>query len=76
LKRLTGERWVVAVGRGPALQTLAEQARAWRERRLRELATEPCLQRLLAQFPGARIVDVEPARARPGTNEPERKDDG
>ena len=76
LKQLTGERWVVALGRGPAVQTLAEQQRAWRERRLAELAAEPGLQRLLALFPGARIVDVVPPGPGSGEAPAERKDGG
>lgn len=60
-KAVTGQRWVVVVGRGEGQPTLAEQAQARRELRLRELQDEPSIRRVLDAFPGAQIVDVKPA---------------
>jgi DNA polymerase-3 subunit gamma/tau len=64
--RLTGRRWIVAVGgAGAAAEpTLAAQAADRRRRRIAELADDPSFKALLETFPGAEIVDVrEPAPA-------------
>jgi DNA polymerase-3 subunit gamma/tau len=62
--RLTGRRWIVAVGGAgtSAEPTLAAQAEDRRRRRIAELADDPSFKVLLETFPGAEIVDVrEPA---------------
>jgi DNA polymerase III subunit gamma/tau len=60
--RVTGRRWLVAVGSEPGEPTLAEQAAARKRRRLAEVAGDPALQEVLAAFPGAALVDVRPRR--------------
>jgi DNA polymerase III subunit gamma/tau len=60
--RVTGRRWLVAVGGEPGEPTLAEQAAARKRRRLAEVAGDPALQEVLAAFPGAALVDVRPRR--------------
>lgn len=60
--RLTGRRWIVAVGSAEGEPTLAEQATDRRRRRIAEVGGEPGFRALLDAFPGAEIVDVrEPA---------------
>jgi DNA polymerase III subunit gamma/tau len=60
--RVTGRRWLVAVGGDPGEPTLAEQAAERKRRRLAEVAGDPALQEVLAAFPGAALVDVRPRR--------------
>lgn len=59
--RLTGRRWIVAVGSGEGEPPLAEQADAARRRRIAELGHDPDFRSLLEAFPGAEIVDVREA---------------
>jgi DNA polymerase-3 subunit gamma/tau len=59
--RLTGRRWIVAVGSGAGDPPLAEQADAARRRRIAELGHDPDFRSLLEAFPGAEIVDVREA---------------
>jgi DNA polymerase-3 subunit gamma/tau len=59
--RLTGRRWVVAVGQAEGEPSLAEQAEQRRRRRIAELGADPDFRSLLDAFPGAEIVDVRTA---------------
>jgi DNA polymerase III subunit gamma/tau len=56
--RVTGRRWVVALGRSGGEQTLASQRDARRAERIASLAGEGEVRRVLEAFPGAEIVDV------------------
>ncbi|HEX6014248.1 MAG TPA: hypothetical protein VFY87_21110, partial [Geminicoccaceae bacterium] len=60
--RVTGRRWLVAVGGDQGEPTLADQAAARKRRRMAEVAGDPALQEVLAAFPGAALVDVRPRR--------------
>lgn len=63
--RITGRRWVVAVGQAPGEPTIAERRRARRQTRIEELVGDGSIRRLLDAFPGAEIVDVRPAASEP-----------
>lgn len=60
LARLTGRRWVVALGSAQGEPTLAQQAATTKKARLAEAHRDPELQRILSAFPGAEIVDIRP----------------
>jgi DNA polymerase-3 subunit gamma/tau len=68
-QRLTGRRWLVVLAQDEGAPTLAEQRRAWRAQRLSALGEDAGVQRLLAAFPGAEIVDVRPARVHIGATD-------
>jgi DNA polymerase-3 subunit gamma/tau len=59
--RLTGRRWVVAIGQSEGEPSLAQQAEQRRRRRIAELGSDPDFRTLLDAFPGAEIVDVRMA---------------
>lgn len=61
--RLTGRRWVVALGSAAGEPTLAQQEAARKQARLEELQREPAVQEVLAAFPGARLSDIRPRRS-------------
>lgn len=69
--RLTGKRWLIALGGAPGKATLAEQAEARRQARLAELRDEPAVQEVLSAFPGARLLDIRAS----GDPNPTRKDE-
>lgn len=54
----TGERWVVSVTNTGGKPSLSAQDREIRDRRLREAQENPAVQKALAAFPGARIIDI------------------
>jgi DNA polymerase-3 subunit gamma/tau len=58
--RLTGRRWIVALGSAQGEPTLAQQAAASKQARLAEVRRDPELQQVLSAFPGAEIVDIRP----------------
>jgi len=58
--RVTGRRWLVALGGGVGEPTLAEQNAARKDARLAELRGQPEIQEVLEAFPGARLHDVRP----------------
>ncbi len=58
LERITGRRWIVALGGEGEAPTLAEEDAREREVRLRELEKVPLVARALEVFPGARLVDI------------------
>ena len=60
--RVTGRRWIIAVGSATGEPTLSDQAAATKRARLTEIAADPALQELLAAFPGAALVDIRPRR--------------
>ncbi|MFO1036454.1 MAG: DNA polymerase III subunit gamma/tau [Geminicoccaceae bacterium] len=61
LQRLTGRRWLVAVGSAEGEPTLADVAEKHRLARMEALAQDPEVKAVLDLFPGSRIVDVRPA---------------
>jgi DNA polymerase-3 subunit gamma/tau len=64
--RLTGRRWLIAIGQAPGEPTLAEQHRRQRGERLLELGRDAGIQRLLETFPGATLVELRaPPRPSP-----------
>ncbi len=64
--RLTGRRWLIALGQAPGEPTLAEQERRRRGERLLELGRDAEVQRLLDTFPGATLVELRaPPRPSP-----------
>ena len=65
LEEWTAERWVITVGRGGA-PTIAETRQADRARLVSDAREDPVVAAVLAQFPGAEIVDV---RVRDGDQE-------
>jgi DNA polymerase-3 subunit gamma/tau len=54
----TGQRWMITVGRDGAAPTLHEQRQAARAQLVTDARADPLVAAVLAQFPGAEIVDV------------------
>jgi DNA polymerase III subunit gamma/tau len=70
--RLTGRRWIVAVGQAAGDPTLAEATALRKESRIAAARAHPDLKALLAAFPGADIIDVRdatPAGVAPATGQ-------
>jgi len=64
LQEWTGRRWMVTVSNAPGAKTLKEQETERREALMREARSDPVVQAVLEQFPGAEIVEVrEPFQA-------------
>ena len=61
LKEWTGEAWQVLDVDGPGAPSLTEQDALAKEKRLLELSDDPRLKPVLETFPGAQIIDVQPA---------------
>lgn len=59
LQQITGERWVIALARGTAQPTYAEQLRE-QERKIRaEVEADPVVRGILLAFPGTVIDDIQ-----------------
>ncbi len=58
LRSLSGQRWTILVESDGGEPTLAERAKAEHARKMLEAASEPHVARILAEFPGAEVVDV------------------
>ena len=54
----TGERWMVTLVGGATAPTLRETAQKAEARRLSDVAAHPVVSKVLARFPGARIVET------------------
>ncbi|NBN79549.1 DNA polymerase III subunit gamma/tau [Microvirga tunisiensis] len=54
----TGTRWIVAVSREQGRPTIQEEREATQAQLLSDARSHPTVSALLAEFPGARIVDV------------------
>ncbi|MEL6963610.1 MAG: DNA polymerase III subunit gamma/tau [Pseudomonadota bacterium] len=61
LREWTGQPWQVVEVDGPGAPSLTEQEAMAKEQRLAELSDDPRLKPLLDAFPGAQIIDVQPA---------------
>ncbi|WP_018184806.1 DNA polymerase III subunit gamma/tau [Kaistia granuli] len=55
----TGERWVVALGRGATEMTIAEARNFARDKARSDAAADPLVAAVLSRFPGAKIVDIQ-----------------
>ncbi|MBN9057668.1 MAG: DNA polymerase III subunit gamma/tau [Rhizobiales bacterium] len=55
----TGERWVVALGRGATEPTIAEARAFARDKARSDAAADPLVAAVLSRFPGAKIVDIQ-----------------
>ncbi|MDF1585660.1 DNA polymerase III subunit gamma/tau [Marinimicrococcus flavescens] len=58
--RITGRRWIVALGQAPGEPTMAEREQAAKQARIEALAGEDAMRRVLEAFPGSAIIDVRP----------------
>jgi DNA polymerase III subunit gamma/tau len=58
LQEWTGERWMVALAPGAETPTVRETTEAKEKERLRGVAANPLVRKVLARFPGAEIVEV------------------
>jgi DNA polymerase-3 subunit gamma/tau len=58
LEAWTGERWIVSIASVEAGQTIAEQRREQKDNLFREVRGNEDVQKVLASFPGAEIVEV------------------
>jgi DNA polymerase III subunit gamma/tau len=58
LKNWTGRSWLVSLSRDEGSATLAEEEAGRRESALLDARNDPTVMAILAQFPGARVVDV------------------
>jgi DNA polymerase-3 subunit gamma/tau len=63
LQDWTGRRWIVAISSQAGAPTLQERAAAQKAERDSDAAAHPLVRAALAQFPGARIVDVRSTQA-------------
>lgn len=61
LEQRLGGRWVVVVSHDRSRPTLAQEERAQKRARLEAVREDPVIRRALDTFPGATIVDIEPA---------------
>ena len=61
LEQRLGGRWLIVVGNDCSRPTLAQEERARKQARLEAARDDPIVRRALETFPGATIVDVEPA---------------
>jgi DNA polymerase-3 subunit gamma/tau len=55
----TGDRWVVALGRGATEMTIAEARNFARDKARSDAAADPLVAAVLSRFPGAKIVDIQ-----------------
>ncbi|BCP56192.1 DNA polymerase III subunit gamma/tau [Kaistia sp. 32K] len=55
----TGDRWVVALGRGATEMTIAEARAFARDKQRSDAAADPLVAAVLSRFPGAKIVDIQ-----------------
>jgi DNA polymerase-3 subunit gamma/tau len=58
LKNWTGRTWLVSLSRDQGSATLAEDEAGRRESALLDARNDPTVMAILAQFPGAKVVDV------------------
>jgi DNA polymerase-3 subunit gamma/tau len=58
LEQWTGTRWVITVVREGGAPTIAEVKKSARERLVDDARADPVVAAVLAEFPGAEIVDV------------------
>jgi DNA polymerase-3 subunit gamma/tau len=58
LKSWTGRNWLVSLSREEGSATLAEEEAGRRESQLLDARNDPTVMAILAQFPGAKVVDV------------------
>ncbi len=72
LRRLTGRRWVVALGHERGAPSLAEQRAEEHRRRIEAVREDPLVRAALETFPGARIVDVRRAEDPPASTDQRR----
>ena len=61
LKEWTGQSWQIVESEQPGEPSLTEQEALAKEKRLAELSDDPRLKPVLDTFPGAQIIDVQPA---------------
>ncbi len=59
LTEWTGQRWFVVVSRNQGRPTIHEEQEANQQQLLSDAKSHPTVAALLAQFPGARVVDVK-----------------
>ncbi len=60
LGKWTGQRWVVTLSREPGELPLGEARRQGEAAEREKVSTDPLLQRILKEFPGAEITSVRP----------------
>ena len=58
LQDWTGRRWIIAISNEKGSETLREVAERETANQLAEAKTNPLVQAVLSQFPGARVIDV------------------
>ena len=59
LEEWTGRRWVLSISKEEGAPTLYEQEQAESKANLESARTDPAVEAILSQFPGAKIVDVK-----------------
>ncbi len=76
LEEWTGKRWALSISKEQGEPTLAEQEASENEARMDDAKADPTVEAVMAQFPGARIIDIrvrEEEEALPDA--PQEKDD-
>ena len=58
LEEWTGKRWMLSLSKEEGSPTLQEQEKAEADTRMETALSDPAVEKILEQFPGARIVDI------------------
>lgn len=58
LEEWTGKRWILSISSEPGQPTLAEQEAQENEARIDDARSDPAVEAIMSQFPGARIIDI------------------
>lgn len=77
LEEWTGKRWVLSISKEKGQPTLAEQEASENEARMDDAKADPAVEAIMAQFPGARIIDIRVREEEEALPEapPEKDDD-
>jgi len=75
LEEWTGKRWVLSISKEQGHPTLAEQEASENEARMDDAKSDPAVEAIMSQFPGARIIDIRVREEEALLDAPEEKDE-
>jgi DNA polymerase-3 subunit gamma/tau len=75
LEEWTGKRWVLSISKEQGHPTLAEQEASENEARMDDAKADPAVEAIMAQFPGAKIIDIRVREEEALPEAPPEKDD-
>jgi DNA polymerase-3 subunit gamma/tau len=61
LSQWTGQKWQVVISQEEGQPTLHEQQKAYQQQQEKELSADPLMASVLEQFPGAKLMGVQPS---------------